>query len=168
MTIQNSTYEDISEIFRLYRLATELQKEKSVTPWPNFDRTMIEKEIKEKRQWKIVSNDTIACIWATTFTDPLIWQEKNSDPSVYIHRITTNPNYRGQHMVDRIVSWSKTYARQHQKSYIRMDTVGDNTGLIHYYTKCGFTFLGLSQLTDTDALPKHYDNAVVSLFEIQL
>jgi len=39
--------------------------------------------------------------------------------------------------------------------------------LLHY-TACGFDFLGLSQLKNTDGLPQHYHNAVVSLFELKV
>jgi len=49
-----------------------------------------------------------------------------------------------------------------------MDTVGENKGLISYYQKCGFNFLELLQLKNTDGLPAHYHNAIVSLFQIAL
>ena len=49
-----------------------------------------------------------------------------------------------------------------------MDTVGDNLGLINYYTKCGFDFLGLLKLKNTEGLPAHYDNAMVSLFQMKI
>jgi len=49
-----------------------------------------------------------------------------------------------------------------------MDTVGDNPGLISYYEKCGFDFLGLLKLQNTKGLPAHYDNATVSLFQMTL
>ena len=68
----------------------------------------------------------------------------------------------------KIVEWAITFAKANQKTHIRMDTVGNNKGLIAHYTKCGFDFLGLSELTDTDGLPKHYHKATVSLFEIRI
>lgn len=49
-----------------------------------------------------------------------------------------------------------------------MDTVGENIGLIKYYQKCGFSFLGLSALEDTTRLPDHYQNATVSLTELAI
>lgn len=49
-----------------------------------------------------------------------------------------------------------------------MDTVGNNPGLINYYTKCGFDFLGLLKLKNTKGLPAHYNNATVSLFQISI
>lgn len=167
--IQNSTINDIAEIFRLYQIATDFQKTKvSVVHWPVFEKTLVETEINEKRQWKLIIDNEIACVWAITFTDPEIWEEKNKDPSIYIHRIATNPKFRGQNVVSILVNWAKTFAKQQNKQFIRMDTVGENQGLINYYTKCGFAFLGLSKLKNTENLPAHYNNATVSLFEISL
>ena len=65
-----------------------------------------------------------------------------------------------------IVTWSKKYAQGRNKKYIRMDTVGENIGLITHYKKCGFDFIGLSKLQHTSELPLHYQNATVSLFQI--
>jgi RimJ/RimL family protein N-acetyltransferase len=168
LQINNSSIHDIDEIFRLYKIATEFQKTRFSVHWPEFDRKLVETEILENRQWKIVIDSKIACIWATTFNDPQIWEERNEDPSVYIHRIATNPDFRGQNLVGQIVEWVKIYAKENQKEFVRMDTVGDNIGLVHYYEKCGFDFLGLLKLKNTEGLPAHYDNATVSLFQMTL
>lgn len=166
--IQKSNILDIDEIFRLYKIATDFQKTKFTENWPEFDRNLVEIEITENRQWKIIANGKIACVWATTFNDPQIWEERNEDPSVYIHRIATNPDFRGQNLVGKIVEWVKIYASENQKQFVRMDTVGNNLGLINYYTKCGFDFLGLIKLKNTTGLPAHYNNATVSLFQMKL
>jgi ribosomal protein S18 acetylase RimI-like enzyme len=105
---------------------------------------------------------------ATTFSDPQIWEERNNDSAVYIHRIATNPEFRGQNLVGHILEWAKKFALENKKRFIRMDTVGENPGLINYYTKFGFDFLGLSKLQNTGGLPAHYDNATVSLFQFEL
>lgn len=73
-----------------------------------------------------------------------------------------------QNLVQHIAEWSKQYAFNNGKKFVRMDTVGENPGLINYYIKCGFTFLGLSKLKNTDTLPAHYYDATVSLFQIEL
>ncbi|MHB8905347.1 MAG: GNAT family N-acetyltransferase [Melioribacteraceae bacterium] len=168
MNIENSTIYDIDEIFKLYKIATDFQKIKFTVHWAEFDRKLIETEISENRQWKMLINGGIACVWAMTFNDPQIWEERNKDPSVYLHRIATNPNFRGQNLVGEIVKWAKNYANENNKKYIRMDTVGNNSGLIKYYKKCGFDFLGLFKLNNTKGLPAHYDNATVSLFQMAL
>jgi len=164
--IQNSNIDDINEIFRLYKIATDFQKTRFTVHWPEFDRKLIETEISENRQWNIVADGKIACVWATTFDDPQIWEERNEDPSVYIHRIATNPDFRGQNLVEQIVKWVKIFAIENQKQFVRMATVGDNPGLIKHYTKCGFDFLGLLKLKNTEGLPVHYHNATVSLFQL--
>jgi GNAT superfamily N-acetyltransferase len=162
-----STPDDIDEIFRLYHLASAYQiAVKGTVVWPEFERIMVVQEVAEGRQWKLLLDNTIACVWAITFDDPEIWGQRNADPAVYIHRIATNPDCRGRGFVAAIVQWSKEYARQHQKRFVRLDTVGENHGLIAHYTKCGFTYLGLTELTDTATLPAHYHKATVSLFEL--
>lgn len=168
MVIANCTPADLEEIFRLYRLATEYQKTKASVLWPEFETELVTKEIEEKRQWKIMVGDNIACVFATTFNDPVIWREKDKEPSVYIHRIATTPEHRGNNFVIAIVNWAKAYATKNGRRFIRLDTVGENKGLINYYQKCGFDFLGVFQLNDTNSLPEHYHNASVSLFEIAL
>jgi GNAT superfamily N-acetyltransferase len=163
-----STPADIDEIFRLYRLAAAYQATipEATVVWPEFELGLVEQELAEGRQWKLLVGNTIACVWAITFDDPQIWGARNADPAVYVHRIATNPDFRGQGFVTAIVQWAKDYARQHQKKFVRLDTIGENHGLIAHYTACGFTYLGLAALTDTAGLPAHYHNATVSLFEL--
>jgi ribosomal protein S18 acetylase RimI-like enzyme len=168
MQVQNSSIEDLDLILDLYRSATAYQKERFISHWPEFDTEMVINEIFEKRQWKMVIDGEVVCIWATTFSDPLIWVDKDADPAVYIHRISTNPNCRGKGFVNQIVEWSKLYAIQNNKKFIRLDTVGENLKLIEHYSSFGFKFLGLFQLTNTDGLPKHYHNALISLFELSI
>jgi len=167
MFITNSVLKDIDTIFHLYEVATQMQAAKGSVQWPVFDRQMVTTEIAEHRQWKMLAADgSIACVWATTFSDPLIWQEMNDAPAIYIHRIAVHPHYRGQQLVERIVTWAKQYAKEQHKQWIRLDTVGENKGLIQHYTRCGFHFLGLSPLKNTEGLPSHYNNATVSLFQL--
>ena len=168
MEITNCVKEDIDEIFRLYAVATNYQKERYTMHWPEFDSKMVEDEIAENRQWKLLIDGKVACVWATTFTDPLIWEERNADPSVYIHRIATNEEFRGKNFVITIVDWAKKYALANGKKFVRLDTVGLNEKLIAHYTKCGFSFLGLRKLKNTEGLPAHYHNADISLFELEI
>lgn len=167
MIITNSTTQDINEIFRLYKLATDFQKIKfSGNQWPEFDKTLIAGEIAENRQFKLLMNNEIACIWAIAFSDPQIWKNDDGQSAMYIHRIATNPNFRGNNFVKLIVDWAKKFASN--KKYIRMDTCGENKKLIHHYKNCGFDFLGIKKLEDATGLPKHYQDADVCYFEIKL
>jgi len=169
MTIQNSILTDIDEIFRLYGVASDYQRSKQhVVVWPKFEREMVVTEITENRQWKLLIDGQIACVWVTTFSDEQIWEERNADPAVYIHRIATNPDFRGQNWVEHIVNWAKKFARKNNKEYVRLDTIGENLKLIEHYTKNGFEFLGMFGMKNTDGLPEHYENGKAALFEIKV
>jgi len=169
MKIENCVPEDIDEIFRLYKIASEYQKSKqTVVVWPEFKKQLVETEIAENRQWKLIIDKEIACVWATTFSDEQIWEERNADAAIYIHRIATNPNFRGKNFVAIIVEWARDYAKSKCKNFLRLDTLGNNTKLIEHYTNAGFRFLGMFDLKNTNGLPDHYHNVPACLFEIQL
>jgi len=156
MNIKNCAFTDSESILELYDAAMELQTQKNMVVWPRFEKSFVEKEIEEQRQWKLMIGDEIACNWAITFEDKEIWGGKDINDSIYIHRITTHPAFRGKRFIDAIVSWAKEYAASKGKQYIRLDTLGNNTGLIKHYTSAGFNFLGMFKLTDTQNLPAHY------------
>jgi len=166
--ITNSTPSDIDEIFRLYNLASEYQKTRFHVVWPEFEQILVETEIKENRQFKLLIDGKIACIFAITFNDPQIWEEKDNSESIYIHRIATNPEFRGSNFVKIIVEWAKEYCKEHYKTFIRMDTIGENKKLIEHYTLCGFEYLGYIKLKSTEGLPAHYQYDDCCLFEIDL
>ena len=165
MKIENSTLEDITAIFELYRQATAYMTSKNKVAWPEFSQALVRNEIEEKRQWKLLIDNEIVCVWATTLNDELIWGTQNNAPALYIHRIATNAKYRGQNFVRVIVDWANTYAKTHHLNYLRMDTVGLNEGLISHYGKFGFEFLGAKPLENTEGLPGHYKEGVVCLFQ---
>ena len=169
MTITNSGFEDIETIFALYAAGTLYQKNLGKKQWKGFERSLIEKEIIGKRQWKIIIDDEIACVFAIAFSDPILWQERDKDPAIYIHRISTNPSFRGNGFVKHIAEWARQYAIDHEKKFIRMDTGSGNEKLNDYYVSCGFNYLGVVEYEDAGNLPDHYKNGrSSSLFEIKI
>lgn len=165
MIIKNSQLEDVSAIFDLYRIATTYMKSKNQVYWPEFPEELIINEIQEARQWKLLMDEQIACIWATAFNDELIWGNTNSEKSLYIHRIATNPIFRGQNLVHHLMLWANEFGKSKSLKYIRLDTVGLNKGLIRHYEKLGFNFLGAKELQNTNGLPAHYKDGPVCYFQ---
>jgi ribosomal protein S18 acetylase RimI-like enzyme len=165
MTIKNVTVSDIEKIFAFYKIASNYQREKkTVIVWPDFDREMVLNEIAENRQFKLIVNNEVVCIWAITFSDEQIWEESMTDSAIYIHRIAVNPNFRGNNYITTITNWAKEYALKKEIQFIRLDTLGENKNLITHYKKAGFHFLGLFNLKNTSNLPEHYKLAPVCLF----
>ncbi|MBN9284486.1 MULTISPECIES: GNAT family N-acetyltransferase [unclassified Flavobacterium] len=168
MTIENSTLNDLTTIFEFYAAAVAYQKTKFNKHWQDFDKEMVQTEIRENRQWKILIDGKTTCVFATTYEDPFIWGEANAIPAVYLHRIVTHPDFKGNNFVVQILAWAKEHAKTLGMDYVRMDTWGDNEELIQYYCKCGFHYLGNTTPTETAALPKHYSAISLALFEVKV
>ena len=163
--VLNSLPNDIDTIFDFYDMAIAHQKKVFNKHWQGFSRQLVEAEIAENRQYKISVKGEVACVFAVTFNDKLIWGDRDHD-SIYIHRIVTHPNFRGYAFVKEIIKWAKVYAAKNKIKYIRMDTWADNEKLLAYYTACGFDYVGIVTMEQTDGLPKHYEGISLSLFEI--
>ena len=168
MEIAQSLPEDIPNILALYDAATALQAEKAMSQWPKIDRRLVEEEIAERRQWKMVEGNQIVCVWVVTFEDPKIWGERSDQPSVFIHRIANHPQFRGRGLVGVIVDWAKDRYSRGPIQFLRLDTVGYNQALIRVYTSHGFKVLDPVELEDTTGLPAHYKEDKVYLFEMAL
>ena len=110
----------------------------------------------------------IACIFVTTYSDPHIWGEKDADPSIYFHRIVTNPAFRGRRFVNEIVQWAKVYGKALGKRYLRLDTWSDNEKLKEVYLGCGFEYLGSAVPANPAALPKHYSTITLGYYEMKI
>ena len=163
----NSQISDIETIFQFYDMAIAHQKKVFNKHWQGFSRSLVETEIAENRQYKILVKGEVACIFAVTFEDKLIWGDQDVD-SIYIHRIVTHPEFRGYSFVKEIIKWAKAFAPLNGIKYIRMDTWADNEKLLAYYTGCGFDYVGVVTMQETEGLPKHYEGISLSLFEIKV
>lgn len=168
MEIMTCSKEDLPTILALYEMARNYQRIKGAVVWPLFEETVINEDIAAGRQWKIRLQNRTGCVWTVTPSDPLIWKGSDNEAAIYLHRIASHQDCRGLHLVKEIVNWARHYAASLDKKFIRMDTVGFNQGLIQYYQQCGFEWLGMTHIPKQDALPAHYHNASVSLFQIQL
>lgn len=168
MEIRNSRTTDIEDIFQIYDEASVYKLKVGNKGWNGFKLEQVENEIAENKHFVIVEGSTIACTFLLSYNDDVIWKESANDTSIYIHRIATNPLYRGNSYVTKIVTWAKKYATANGKQYIRLDTHSGNDKLNKYYINCGFTFKGISQINWIPELPEHYKEGSFSLFEIAL
>jgi predicted GNAT family N-acyltransferase len=168
LQITNSAFTDIDFIFRLFDNAIQYQEKNGHELWPQFSKQLIETEIAEKRHWKILNGETTACVFSVLYSDPIIWEEKNNEPSVYLHRIAINPSFKGRGVMNKIKIWAIQHAREKAGKYVRMDTWGNNENLRRYYISCGFSYIGQQYLKNVDGLPAHYGGSVLNLFQIEV
>jgi ribosomal protein S18 acetylase RimI-like enzyme len=156
MTITPCTLSDLDNLFWFYDQAIAYQKQVFNKNWLGFDREMVTKEIDDGRQFKILMDDRVACVFVITHNDPLIWKDLDKDSAVYLHRIVTHPEFRGNGFVSAIIDWARDFCKLNNRDYIRLDTWADNHRLIDYYKDCGFFFVRNTQLEDVAGLPAHY------------
>lgn len=168
MKIVNSTLEDLEDIFKLYDDATAYQKSVTNKSWRGFEKALVEKEINESRHFKITDDGQLACTFLIAFNNPTIWKDSGTDNAIYLHRIATNANFRGRSYVKKIVDWAVAYAKEMNKSLIRLDTHSGNEKINTYYINCGFTYKGIVSIEWTSDLPEHYKDGPFSIFEISL
>jgi GNAT superfamily N-acetyltransferase len=164
----NCTTDDIDTIFHFYDDAIAFQKTVFNKHWKGFDRHVIEAEVHEGKHWKIMKGAQVACVFEAQLGDPLIWKEKDKDPSIYLHRIVSHSQFRGSNFLQKIIEWAKDFAKANSLKYIRLDTWGDNPSLISYYVKSGFEHVGFSIPDNPGNLPKHYDAISLALFELKV
>lgn len=166
MEILQSELCDLEAILSLYDAATALQQSKDTVQWPKIGAELVEAEIREGRQWKLLIDGEIACVWVVAYDDELIWGP--TEPSLFIHRIANHPNQRGNSLVGVVVEWAKNQCLESNLRFIRLDTVGYNPRLIRLYTSYGFTSLEPVTIADPSNLPAHYAQDAAYLFEIDL
>jgi ribosomal protein S18 acetylase RimI-like enzyme len=167
LIITESTLDDVPEIRDLFAAAIEYQKTKSGNPWRGLNEPGLINEISNRLHWKILEGNRIAAFFSIAFTDRLIWDERDADPAIYLHRIVTNPAFRGRGYVNAITDWAEAYGREAGKLFIRLDTDRDNARLNAYYQQCGYTNCGIKTFHDTNnpLIPKHYFGSGLSLYE---
>ena len=164
--IAKTTEGDIPAIFKLYDEAIAYQKEVGNNHWLGFETALIEKEISEERHFKVIGDKKVISTFCTTLSDALIWKDSDLVRAVYIHRIATSKNARGNNVLKHIIDYAINYAREKQLQYIRMDTGSGNDRLIGYYIKNGFTFMGDTKVNYTPDLPVHYKDGLFALLQM--
>lgn len=161
-----SQLQDLDQIFELFDQAILYQQKNGYNLWPRFERRFIENEINEKRHWKILHENSLVAVFSVLYSDPVIWAERDKEPSVYLHRIAVNPVFKGNKVMEVIKRWALEHARVNHKKYLRMDTWGTNETLKNYYIHCGFNYIGQQYIKNPDGEDMHYGGPVLSLFEL--
>ena len=168
MIITNTAIDDLDILEALFDEAIAYQRSRFAGHvWQGMNRPLITSEIETQLHWKIVDEGQIACFFSMLYTDPLVWDHRDAEPSLYLHRIVTNPAFRGRGYVKEIIAWANEFGRAAGKKYLRLDTGRDNRRLNDYYQECGFVFCGIKRFDDDGdpAVPRHYLGTGLSLYE---
>jgi predicted GNAT family N-acyltransferase len=168
INVSNTSLQDLEQIKWLFDEAIKLQSKNGYKVWESIDEIALQKDITNNLQFKIVKDENIVCIFSIQYNDPFIWQDKDQNDAIYLHRIVTSPNFKGQRLFEKVLTWAIGFAKQECKKFIRMDTWAANHQLIDYYQTFGFRFIENYKTTDTEELPLQNRNLNVALLELTI
>lgn len=166
--IVNTTKDDFKVVLSLFDEAMKLQGRDGYRVWNSIDRAGLKKDIEENLQFKIVSGEDILCVFSVQYQDPLIWGDRDQSDAIYLHRMVTNVNFRGQRYFGEILKWAKQCAQRKKLKYIRMDTWAENKRIIDYYLSYGFVFVGKYRTSDSPELPIQNRNVRGALLQMEV
>lgn len=166
--IVNTTKGDLHKILWLFEQALGLQGKNGYKVWSSIDKAAVEKDIENGLQYKIVRDADILCIFSIQHNDPFIWRDRDQNDAIYLHRIVANQNFKGQRQFENVLNWAKSFARQKNLKFVRMDTWADNEKIIDYYKTFGFEFIEYYKTADIPELPAQNRNLNVALLEMAL
>jgi GNAT superfamily N-acetyltransferase len=165
--IENTHEEDLETIYWLFEQAIAYQKKNQYVGWNDYDKAFIQKDIVRGLQYKITEGSEIHGIFSICLNDELIWRTKEKGDAIYLHRIVTHPNHKGQNQFGKILHWAINYAKQHSLLHIRMDTWLNNVRIIEFYKSHGFAFVETYTTSDSPDLPIQHRKLALALLEMR-
>lgn len=163
-----ATINDLPIIFDLFEKAIQYQKSNEYIGWNSYDKNFIKVDIHQGLLYKIISGDSIHCIFSVCYADKLIWREREKGDAIYLHRIVLNREFQGFKMFRVVLHWAIKQVRDQNLKYVRMDTWAGNAKLIDYYKGYGFQFIENYTTQDTTDLPVQHRNLNVALLQFEV
>lgn len=168
INIINTVEEDLEFIYTLFEDAIDYQVKNGYPDWKDYSKESLKEDIHLKRQYKIVINNDIACIFTICLEDKIVWQKREQQDAIYLHRIVVNKKYKGQRLVGQIMGFVSKYSLNLGRLKIRIDTWANNPTIIHYYKSFGFKIIDYSFNPDVPELPIQMRGNKVVLMEYQV
>lgn len=154
-------------LFReLWDAAAVFQRSIGAPAWAEFPERILAGDMAEGRHFMGVRDDG-ACLgyFSIIWRDEAIWQQRDRDDAIYIHRMCGNASTRGRSFTVGVFDWAMSFAARAGRAFVRMDTWAENARLIAYYERCGFVRIGTRVIGDEPRLPPHYQGISLALFE---
>lgn len=168
MQILKTTPEDLKKVKWLFSEAMKLKNRAHYTVWKAIDQNTLIEDIEAGLQYKIVIQKEIVCIFSIQFEDRYIWDNRDQNDAIYLHRVVTHPDFKGQRLFQKVLDWTIQFAIKHQKSYIRLDTMAVNKSLQDYYLSYDFEYIKTQKTPNLPELPLQNRNQELALFELKI
>jgi ribosomal protein S18 acetylase RimI-like enzyme len=149
MNISKAVQADITPIMELIQEAVRVMNEGGLHQWddqyPNVD--IITEDIAAKSLHKITADGKIAGIIVLSEEyfpgyDKLKWEDEGSK-FLIVHRLCVHPDFQGQGLAKKLMTFAEEYAMSHYYTSIRLDTFTGNQIALGLYDSIGYRRVGL-------------------------
>src|SRR5690606_27841614 len=120
--IVNTTKDDFSVILWFFEQAQKLQGKNGYRVWHHIDKAHLQNDIENNLQYKILKGNHILCFFSIQYSDPYIWRNRDNNDAIYLHRIVSHPDFRGEKQFEKVLNWAIRHARKNHRKFVRMDT----------------------------------------------
>jgi len=166
--IINTTTADLETVYSLFDAAIAYQKSNGFIVWKGYDKAVLQTDVADGRQYKILEGETLLCVFTVCYEDHIIWGSREDGNALYLHRAVINPNRRGENLFQHVLDWALMDAQRRGLDFIRMDTWADNQHLVNYYTRFGFEILEYLKTPESDELPEQHKGLDIVLLQLEL
>ena len=166
--IINTEASDLEVIYWLFDQAIYYQKKNNYPFWPDYDKDVLKKDIYDRRQFKILLEGSIVCIFSICYSDIVVWRERDNKQSIYLHRVVTHPKFKGRKLFQKVLYWAIDYSRENRIKFIRMDTWADNPTLVSYYQSFNFNIVDFWTTPNSKELPIQQRGNEIVLLEYEV
>jgi len=164
-SIVPATREHIPAILETYAHARRLQETRGAERWPEFALEEVLAEIDAERLLCVLDGQTVAGVFSIAYEDRALWDERERNDHLYLHRIAKSESAAGLSLVDVALAWARARCHQLGRSGVRMDTWASNTALIAIYERRGFAVVARKHVGRDPRLPAQYQNNDFVLLE---
>ena len=170
MKIKNTDIRDLDRVCQLWHDAIAFQKSKGYPEYLWDDRERQKQSILSGHHYKLTQGDNIIGVFNIQTSDKAIWRAMDQNNAIYLHGVLIDTKYKGQKLFQNILDWTVSYAKSHNKLFIRLDTWANNPPLENYYKQFGFEVIEEFQIPDCEGIPLNCrgNRVVLMQYTVQL
>ncbi|KRN81751.1 acetyltransferase [Pediococcus ethanolidurans] len=149
--LRKATVQNIPAVSKIIDSAKDFLKAQGIDQWQDGypAQSDLETDVKNQINYVLIVNGQIAGTAALANHDANYdvitggnWQGPANAKYTAIHRIAMSPDFRGQHLSEKMISGLFTLSNQLGYQQVRIDTHPDNKLMQHLITKSGFVYCG--------------------------
>jgi ribosomal protein S18 acetylase RimI-like enzyme len=131
---------DVTAILALLENVRQWLAGKGIAQWTrSFTAAWIAERVSAGEFWIALHNGGPVAVVRLLWADPLFWQERDQGDAAYVHTLAVHRDYAGRGIGAWMLRWAEGRARARGRHALRLDCAADNSALLRYYERYGFT-----------------------------